>query len=114
MQQQGVLKAQRELALQRGVGGDTSPVLKRGGGGSGGDVRAATASAAVNDTLVALEERGKHLQATAEKSEQLNEAASDYNKMAKKLLRDQQSRTAWMGGGGGGGGSSGSAGNSQY
>ena len=46
----------------------------------------------LNDTAVALQERGDKLAQTADRSEELREAANEYIKMAKSLLKQQQAR----------------------
>lgn len=51
---------------------------------------------AINEALIALNERGEKISNVLDKSNELKDAANDYNKMAAKLLKQQQKQN-WHG-----------------
>ncbi len=117
--QQASLKARREQEkadARRAKEGGSSPAgsdKARGGDAqSGGSYRdhasvktassvgnsAAALNSTMSETMRALDERGAKLQDTAERSEEMLEAAGEFNAMTRKLLKQQQQKNNWMGG----------------
>ncbi len=74
---------------------DKSSISSPGGGGggaSGGGGGVNATAAIANEVLDNLNERGKKLETSAEKSEQMLTAAQEFNSSTKELLRQQRAK----------------------